>query len=174
MSNSHFKVDSSLRLNVAIAFALLIICPLALWQFHFRMNGETPKEITPQELVANYYRAYNRNNFNAVEFYAANVNQYDSLVDISADSVLTLIAESRKTNLFPHVTIHSEGKITTKDEEGHQVATVVITTVNYCKPLMKYASMDETVSFTFNDQNKIIGVISNERAAPIYSFSRPK
>lgn len=175
MTTSHFKVDSSLRWNVGTAFALLIICPLALWQFHFRLNAsEIVNEITPAQRVAGFYKAFDKTGFNAEEFFATEVVVFDTVTDTNPEAINEMIASDRKNNMFPRTVVDTKTIVTAPDENGNTTVTAWTHCICYRKSIVKYVSYDIQRTITFDKQNKITAFETIEIRNTTTSFVMPE
>lgn len=175
MSTPHFKVDSSLRWNVGVALFLLILCPLALWQFHFRkdFSGEQ-KQLTPSERVSAFYKAFDKQNFDANQYFANEIVQYDSSINITPEQVNDVIQIDRKNNLYPRTLVQTKTMKVEVDGDGNSVATVVTTFTCYRRSIVKYVKREQKQKLVFDKSSKIVSFETVEKGAETYSFSMPK
>ncbi len=175
MSTSHFKVDSSLRWNVGVALFLLILCPLALWQFHFRKNfSEEQKQLTPAERVIAFYKAFDKQNFDANQYFAKEIVQYDSSINFTPEQVNDLVQSDRKNNLYPRTLVQTKTMKVEVDGDGNSVATVVTTFTCYRRSIVKYVTREQKHKIVLDKNNKIVSFETVEKGAESYSFLMPK
>lgn len=175
MSTSHFKVDSSLRWNVSVALFLLILCPLALWQFHFRKDfSAEEKQLTTADRVISFYKAFDKQNFDANQYFANEIVQYDSSINITPEQVNDLIQIDRKNNLYPRTLVQTKTMKAEVDSDGNSVATVTSTYTCYRKSIVKYVKREQKQKLVFDKSNKIISFETLEKGPETYSFSMPK
>lgn len=175
MTSSHLKVDTALRWNVGIALSLLIICPLALWQFYFKLNdAEISGEIPIEQRVTGFLKAFDKNTFDANEFFASEVLVYDSLEDVTPDQINELIAADRTENSYPRTALQTKTLTAEKDAEGNTKVLFWAKYTCYRKSLVKYVSYDIQREITFNQQNKITAMTITEVKNITTSYVMPK
>lgn len=170
-----FRVDRRLKINMAVAIALVILCPLALWQFYFRYDrkGENEKPVT-SELITNFCRSYNKPVFHSAEVFATQVENFLGSQNISPVDIDHTIAIDRQSYMYPRLTLIQNSVKDSANSKDQPIAKAWLREITYVKPVMQYRLREINVLFTFNEQGKILAYDTLGARGTVYSREMPK
>lgn len=149
-----FQVTRALRLNITAAVLLIILCPLALWQFYFRLEH---KESTPdcRKLINNYCAEYNKADFKAATVFAPEIRAFATTHNTTPALIDHDLAVERQTQMYPKLTLLPDS-IEVKTAGNNETSVACwINEVYYLKSKMQYRSVDLHCVFFFNKEQKI-------------------
>lgn len=169
-----FKADRSLKINIAVAIALVIICPLALWQFYFRYDHDTNEKQSHTELITNFCRSYNKPVFHSAEVFAPEVELFLGSQNVSPVDIDHTVAIERQTFMYPRLTLIEKSIRDSVNSGSQPVATAWLREVTYVKPAMQHRLREINAVFTFNDQGKIIAFDTIASRGTVFSREMPK
>lgn len=149
-----FRVDRRLKVNIFFAILLIVLCPLALWQFYFRHDRTTAGPRDPSRLVNNYCRAYNKPIFHSAEVMAPQVDNYLGRTNVTPVDIDHDAAIERQTLMYPHLSVINGSVHDTLTMDGRHLITAWLQEVCYVKSMMQYRSRELHYAFTVNGQDQ--------------------
>lgn len=170
-----FRVDRRLKINVAVAVALVILCPLVLWLFYFRHDRqEDGGKPNTTELITNFCRSYNKSVFHSGEVFAPQVQSYLGNQNITPVDIDHIAAIDRQSNMYPRLSLISNSVKDSASRGKQSVTTAWLREVTYMKPVMQYRLREINVQYMFDEQGKIITYDTLGARGTVYSRKMPK
>lgn len=167
-----FKADRRLKINIAFAIALVILCPLALWQFYFRHEFAPENKIDASELVRKYCLAYNQPTFHSAEVFAPEVRKYLSDTLQTPVNIDHTVAIDRQTRMYPRVRLLPDS-IYVYSGMNEQIVYAWIQEIQYMKLIRQYRKVDNRYEFIFNSENKIVSLELIDSRYETFSSTMP-
>lgn len=173
--NAHpFRVDRKLRINITAAIIIIIICPLALWQFYFRYENAKDKKPGHVQLIANYCRSYNKPVFHSAEVFASSVERYMGAENITPVDIDHMVAIDRQTNMYPRISFIEKSNRDSVSGKNQPMAIAWLREVIYVKPKMEYRLREVNVQFTYDDKGKIVAFDTLGTRGTVFTREMPK